>query len=91
MNTVTLDSVLELGNKRYALPASIYFGRVGRGSKVHIVRKLETMNATIYTLCGAERVSTMSNRRTYAYTITEKEVPASTLCGRCLRAESEVA
>ena len=89
MSTVTLDSVVEIGNKGWAVEAEIFFGHVGRGTKTHIIRKNPDMNSTIYTLCGAERVSTMSNKRTYCYTSTVKEVPASTLCGRCLKAEGE--
>lgn len=85
MNTITLDSILEAANKGWAIKAAIFFGHVGRGTKTHIIRKNEEMNSTIYTLCGAERVSTMSARRPYAYTITDKEVPASTICGRCVK------
>ena len=85
MNTVTLESVVEAGNKGWATKATIFFGHVGRGTKTHIIRKNDDMNSVVYTLCGAERVSTMSSKRTYCYTITAKEVPASTLCGRCVK------
>lgn len=85
MNTVTLESVVEAGNKGWAMKATIFFGHVGRGTKTHIIRKDDYMNSVVYTLCGAERVSTMSAKRTYCYTITAKEVPASTLCGRCVK------
>ena len=85
MNTITLESVLEAGNKGWATKATIFFGHVGRGTKTHIIRKNDDMNSVIYTLCGAERVSTMSNKRTYCYTTTAQEVPASTLCGRCFK------
>lgn len=89
MNTVTLDSVVEIGNKGWATKADIFFGHVGRGTKTHIIRKNTEMNSVIYTLCGAERVSTMSAKRSYCYTTTATEVPATTVCGRCLKAEGE--
>jgi hypothetical protein len=91
MNTVTLESLIEIANKGWATKATIFFGHVGRGTKTHIIRKNDEMNSNIYTLCGAERVSTMSAKRTYCYTITAKEVLSSTLCGRCLKAEGKVA
>jgi hypothetical protein len=90
MTTVTLESVMEIAKSR-STEVSIHFGRVGHGTKVHIIRKYSDLPGNTHTLCGAETSRTSMRRSSYAYTIRETEVPASTVCGRCLKTESEVA
>jgi hypothetical protein len=90
MTTVTLESVMQIATHPL-LQASIHFGRVGHGTKVHIIRKTSDLPGCTHTLCGAETSRTSMRRSSYAYTIRETEVPASTVCGRCLKTESEVA